>query len=144
MSTRTDRRPARGAAPGADGAGARGIDPWLLAAVPVVALAALVVAMLYTGSGAAPLAADPGALVRWGLPVAEVVHNGALVVVMGALLLGLGVVPRTRGGVRRRTGSGGRGDDDEPEHPLFTATLRLAAAASAVWTVAAVAVLVLS
>ena len=144
MSTRTDRRPARGAAPGADGAGARGIDPWLLAAVPVVALAALVVAMLYTGSGAAPLAADPGALVRWGLPVAEVVHNGALVVVMGALLLALGVVPRTRGGVRRRTGSGGRGDDDEPEHPLFTATLRLAAAASAVWTVAAVAVLVLS
>mgnify|MGYP006142195489 CR=1 FL=1 len=33
MITRTDRRPARGAAPGADGPGTRGIDPWLLAAV---------------------------------------------------------------------------------------------------------------
>jgi putative copper resistance protein D len=144
MITRTDRRPARGDAPDAEAAGARGVDPWLLAAAPVVALTALVVAMLYSGSGTAPLAADPGALVRWGLPVAEVLHDGALVVVMGALLFAVGVVPRTRGGLRRRTGPDGRDDGEAVEHPLFTATLRLAEAASAVWTVAAVAVLVLS
>ncbi|MFI7580262.1 cytochrome c oxidase assembly protein [Kocuria kalidii] len=137
MSSRTAERADRGTAARQDG---RGIDPWLLAAVPVVALSALVLAMLWTGSGAARLAADPGALVRWGLPAAELVHNGALVAVMGALLFAVGIVPNARGGHRR----GPRDRAPLPEHPLFTATLRLAEAAAVVWTVAAVAVLVLS
>lgn len=139
MSTRTAERADHGTAARSGG---RGPDPWLLAAVPVVALTALVVAMAWTGSGAPRLAADPGALVRWGLPVAELVHNGALVVVLGALLFAVGIVPSTRGGGRARAGA--RDGATSPEHPLFTATLRLAEAAAVVWTVAALAVLVLS
>jgi cytochrome c oxidase assembly factor CtaG/putative copper export protein len=137
MSTRTAERADHGTAARPGGPG---LDPWLLAAVPVVALTALVVAMAWTGSGAPRLAADPGALVRWGLPAAELVHNGALVVVLGALLFAVGIVPSTRGG-----GRGGAGDGATvSEHPLFTATLRLAEAAAVVWTVAALTVLVLS
>ncbi len=139
MSTRTAERADHGTSARAGG---RGLDPWLLAAVPVVALTALVVAMAWTGSGAARLAADPGALVRWGLPAAELVHNSALVVVIGALLFAVGIVPGTRRAGRTRTGTDGGGA--APEHPLFTTTLRLAEAAAAVWTVAALAVLVLS
>lgn len=139
MSTRTAERADHGTAARSGG---RGPDPWLLAAVPVVALTALVVAMAWTGSGAPRLAADPGALVRWGLPAAELVHNGALVVVLGALLFAVGIVPSTRGGGRVRAGAGDGAT--APEHPLFTATLRLAEAAAVVWTVAALAVLVLS
>lgn len=138
MSSRTAGR--AGSTPG-PGPAAPGLDPWLLAAVPVVALAALVVSMAATGSGAARLAADPGALVRWGLPAAELVHNGALVVVMGALLFAVGVVPPTTGARRRR---GAAGMPPAPEHPLFTTTMRLAEAAAVLWTVAALAVLVLS
>ena len=100
MSSRTAERADHGTAARPGG---RGIDPWWLAAVPLVALAALIAAMLWTGSGAARLAADPGALVRWGLPAAELVHNGALVVVMGALLFAVGVVPTTVDGRRRGT-----------------------------------------
>jgi cytochrome c oxidase assembly factor CtaG/putative copper export protein len=137
MSSRTAERADHGTAARP---GDRGIDPWWLAAVPLVALAALIAAMLWTGSGAARLAADPGALVRWGLPAAELVHNGALVVVMGALLFAVGVVPTTVDGRRR----GARDRAAAPEHPLFRRTLRLAEAAAVVWTVAAVAVLVLS
>ncbi len=117
------------------------VRPWQIAAALIVALVVLALAMLYSGSGAARLAADPGALVRWGLPVVEVVHNSALVVVLGSLLFALGVVPRTRGGNRH---GNGRGGEQEMEHPLFTATMGLAEVASAVWTVTAVAVLVLS
>lgn len=139
MSTRTAERADHGTAVRPGG---RGLDPWLLASVPVVALTALVVAMAWTGSGAPRLAADPGALVRWGLPAAELVHNGALVVVLGALLFAVGIVPSTLGGGRGRAGAGDGAT--APEHPLFTATLRLAEAAAVVWTVAALAVLVLS
>ena len=56
MSSRTAERADHGTAARPGG---RGIDPWRLAAVPVVALTALVLAMLWTGSGAARLAADP-------------------------------------------------------------------------------------
>ncbi|MCD1146086.1 bifunctional copper resistance protein CopD/cytochrome c oxidase assembly protein [Kocuria sp. LUK] len=143
MTSRTVQRTDRGTGPqetGTRGTGGRRPEPWTLAAVPVVALTALVLAMLWSGSGAPRLAADPGALVRWGLPVAEVVHDGALVVVLGSLLFALGIVPKHRGTGRRR----GTGQDPAPEHPLFTQTLRLGGAAAVVWTVAAVAVLVLS
>ncbi|MFI7482566.1 cytochrome c oxidase assembly protein [Kocuria sp. M1R5S2] len=136
MSSRTAERSGRIAPPAG-----RGLDPWLLAVVPVVALVALVVAMAATGSGAARLAADPGALVRWGLPAAELLHDGALVVVLGALLFAVGVVPRTRTEGRRPDTAD---PVPAPEHPLFSATLRLAEAAAVVWTVAALAVLVLS
>ena len=141
MSTKTPEHTGQ-AHPGLGRLGGHGVRRWQLAAAVVVALVVLILAMLYSGSGAARLAADPGALVRWGLPVVEVVHNSALVVVLGSLLFALGVVPKKRGGFRRRTD--GRNGGQEAEHPLFTATMGLAEVASVVWTVAAVVVLVLS
>ena len=110
--------------------------------VRVGALLALVLAMLWSGSGSARLAADPGAVVRWGLPVAEVVHNGALVVVMGSLLFALGIVPRTPHAGRRGGTDRADGREDEPQHPLFTATMGLAEAAAVVWTCGLVLLLV--
>ena len=142
MSTSTPQR--TGQVSTRNGRPGGGVNPWVLAAVAVLALLALVLAMLWRGSGSARLAADPGAVVRWGLPVAEVVHNGALVVVMGSLLFALGIVPRTPHAGRRGGTDRADGREDEPQHPLFTATMGLAEAAAVVWTVAAVAVLVLS
>ena len=55
MSSRTAERADHGTAARP---GDRGIDPWWLAAVPLVALAALIAAMLWTGSGAAPVVAQ--------------------------------------------------------------------------------------
>ena len=141
MSTRTPEHTGQ-AHPGLGRRGGHQVRPWQLVVALVVALVVLILAMFYSGSGAARLAADPGALVRWGLPVVEVVHNSALVVVLGSLLFALGVVPKTRGGFRRR--ADGRNGGQEAEHPLFTATMGLAEVASVVWTVAAVVVLVLS
>ncbi|MFS0865906.1 cytochrome c oxidase assembly protein [Microbacterium sp. 179-B 1A2 NHS] len=53
------------------------------------ALVALVVALAY-GGGAAPLAlGDPGPLVRWGLPIAELVVNLSASLLVGSLVLAL-------------------------------------------------------
>ncbi len=52
---------------------------------------------LLVGHGAqAPLAGllDPGALVRWGLPVARTVHDLAAALTIGSLVLGCGGAAR--------------------------------------------------
>jgi cytochrome c oxidase assembly factor CtaG/putative copper export protein len=73
---------------------------------------------------ATTLLADPGALVRWGLPAAEAVHDLALVVTVGAVVLAALAVPFGT--------------------PASVRALRTAATACAVWTLAALAVLVLT
>jgi len=96
----------------------------------VVALAPLATALglvwaLATGGAAAPEAVrDPGALVRYGLPVATVVRDLALALTLGALVLAAGVVPS-------RAAS-------------WAAAARVAAVGAGAWTVASLAVLVLT
>ena len=57
------------------------------AALVVAALAALLGALAYGGGAAAPLLLDPGAVVRWGLPIATLVVNLSLSGTVGALVL---------------------------------------------------------
>ncbi|MET1063357.1 MAG: cytochrome c oxidase assembly protein, partial [Arthrobacter sp.] len=110
--------------------------PWLFAGLAALFLG-LVAALLFSGAAAAREVSDPGALVRWGLPVSKAVHNVALATVIGGLLFAVAILPRSL------TGSRSKGKD-VPEHPAFTRSLAVAAAAGAVWTLSAIAVLVLS
>lgn len=66
-----------------------------------VLVVATVVALAYAG-GATPLElGDPGAVVRWGLPVLQAGRDGALALSLGALLLGGLLVPEASNTARR-------------------------------------------
>lgn len=110
-------------------------------------MAAVVLALLWTGATAVGDLVDPGAVTRWGLPVATTVHNLALSTVIGALVFATVILPKDLKAHRPRTGS--HKDDaakrhDVPEHPAFARAMTLAMVAGGVWTIAAVAVLVLT
>ncbi|MCU1540735.1 MAG: copper resistance protein CopD [Arthrobacter sp.] len=98
--------------------------------------AGLAAALLFSGAAAARQVSDPGALVRWGLPVSKAIHNISLATVIGGLIFAVGILPRRLGGSRSK-------NPDAPEHPAFTRALGVAAGAGAVWTLSAIAVLVL-
>ncbi|MEO3934768.1 cytochrome c oxidase assembly protein [Micrococcaceae bacterium Sec7.4] len=125
-----------GGARGAVAANAGISRPWLYAGLAALFLG-LVAALLFSGAAAAREVSDPGALVRWGLPVSKAVHNVSLATVIGGLIFAVGILPRSLAGSRSKA-------KDLPEHPAFTRALAVAAAAGAVWTLSAVAVLVLS
>ncbi|GAA0426052.1 cytochrome c oxidase assembly protein [Leifsonia naganoensis] len=57
------------------------------AALLVAALVSVIAGLAFGGGANAPLLADPGALVRWGLPVATLLVNLSLSGVVGALVL---------------------------------------------------------
>lgn len=118
------------------------VSPWSISLVLVAAMLGMAAALLYGGAAAPRQVADPGTLVRWGLPVVETVHNIAMTVVMGGLLLAIGVVPRFADTTRKRPPRNSKEQVGEPEHPVYRSVLQLVEAASVVWTVSAVAVLV--
>lgn len=109
---------------------------WQLAGLAALVLG-LVAALIFSGTAAARGVADPGALVRWGLPVSKAVHNISVATVIGGLIFAVGILPRSLS-VR------GRGEEEGPEHPAFSRALAAAAAAGAAWTLSAIAVLVLT
>lgn len=77
--------------------------PLPLGILGVVSIVAVVAATAF-GGGAAPLElGDPGALVRWSLPVLRVVHDAAAAVTVGALVVGAFLVPETTRTSRRET-----------------------------------------
>ena len=90
-----------------------------------VGLGAVALAMAVTGAGRPELILDPGAVVRWGLPLATVARELAAAVTLGALVLAAFVL---------RPGEGG------PWAPA----VRTAAIAAVGWTALCVAHLVLS
>jgi putative copper resistance protein D len=108
-----------------DGSGRSG-DLVRLAALAVAALAAVVAGMAFTGAAAPTALRDPGALVRWGLPVASTASEIAASATLGGLVL-LGTVL-----VRRADGA------------VVRAASGVTAVAAAVWTLAAVVDLVLT
>jgi len=55
----------------------------------VVSLIAVVAGLAYGGGAAAPLLADPGPVVRWGLPLATLVVNLSAATMVGSLVLAL-------------------------------------------------------
>ena len=99
---------------------------WLataLATAALVALAALFAAGAFSGAFTAfANFADPGAVVRWGMPVATVVTELALAVTVGSLALAACVLPRG---------------------PLVDRALGVAGVSAGVWTLAALVQLVL-
>ncbi len=85
----------------------------------VAALAAVLAGLAFGGGATAPLLADPGAAVRWGLPIATLVVNLSLSGVIGALVLVCFAF--------------------SPDRPEFGKALDFAAGCAAVMTVAAAA-----
>ncbi|WP_426997339.1 cytochrome c oxidase assembly protein [Pseudarthrobacter sp. N5] len=118
-------------------AGALGITKaWQLAGLAAL-LPGLTAALLFSGAAAAREVSDPGALVRWGLPISKAIHNVSLATVIGGLIFAVGILPRNRADSRSKA-------PGAPEHPAFTRALAVAGAAGAVWTLSAIAVLVLT
>ncbi|MGO4384097.1 cytochrome c oxidase assembly protein [Specibacter sp. RAF43] len=109
------------------------------------AVAGVVAALLWTGASAVQLLGDPGAFTRWGLPIATTIHNLALATVIGSLVFAIVILPKDLTAHRPHSGShkaDAARHQHAPEHPAFSRALTLAAGAGAVWTVAAVTVLV--
>lgn len=142
-STPPQSGPGKGAA--VRDAGSRGIPlPWQLAGLAALFLG-LAAALIFSGAAAARSVADPGALVRWGLPVSKAIHNVSVATVIGGLVFAVGILPQSLTG--RNLSARGRETarvNPAPEHPAFTRALAIAAVAGAVWTLSAIAVLVLT
>ncbi|MES2093338.1 MAG: cytochrome c oxidase assembly protein [Actinomycetota bacterium] len=85
----------------------------------VVALASLLAALAFGHADVAPALADPGALVRYGLPVATLLVNLGASVTLGSLVLLCFAMSVDR--------------------PEFARTLDIASGAAAFWTIASVA-----
>ena len=68
--------------------------PWQLAGLGALFLG-LVAALLFSGAAAAREVSDPGALVRWGLPVSKAIHNVSLATVIGGLIFAAASCRRT-------------------------------------------------
>ncbi|WP_394940217.1 cytochrome c oxidase assembly protein [Psychromicrobium sp. YIM B11713] len=113
-------------------------NPWILLAAVVAALA-LVAALLFGGALSASKLLDAGPLVRWALPIALMVHNLAVAVVVGALLFAVVILPKDRVAKGRTSTS-----KSVEEHPAFSRVMALASVAAVVWTLAAIAVLILT
>lgn len=113
-----------------------GIEPQVrIAALPLYVLIGSIVGsigLIGTGAAAPTVLADSGPLGRWGLPTAEFLFNTAMAVTIGALLLAVVVFPRTTGRKSSRI------------DPEWEKLLGIAQVSSAIWTVASVAVLVLT
>lgn len=100
------------------------VRPAALAVPTAVAVLLSVVVAAVLAPRASTLLADPGAVVRWGLPAAEGLHDLALLLAVGSLVMAAVAVPFGT--------------------PASAVALRVATASAAVWTVAAVVVLVLT
>jgi len=112
-----------------------------LPAIPV-ALIVAIVALWLSGSAAASTLGDPGALTRWGLPIARMIHDGSMALTIGCLVFVVAVLPRTTRPHRAEPGS--TSTDSGSVQPAFNRVLSVAAGSAAVWTLAAAAVAVLS
>ncbi|MFF1252040.1 cytochrome c oxidase assembly protein [Pseudarthrobacter sp. NPDC058329] len=138
QSTATQSAPGKGAA-GQGGGALRVSRGWQLAGLGALFLG-LVAALIFSGAAAAREVSDPGALVRWGLPVSKAIHNVSVATVVGGLIFAVGILPRSLG-LRSRDRAAVA---EDAEHPAFTRALAIAAAAGAAWTLSAIAVLVLT
>lgn len=125
----------------AGAAGGTGIGPgWLIAAGAAV-LAAVVLALAFSGAAAPRQLSDPGLLTRWGLPVAKAAHNLSVAAVVGSLVFAVVILPRR---VRSGTGPDRAAGEDPEETPAFSRVMSLASWSAVAWTLSALAVMVLT
>lgn len=108
-------------------------SPAVLVSIGVAALVPAVAgtAVAVTGGVPAPLPGlpDPGAVTRWGLPLARAVHDAAAALTVGLLVLAAAVLPAAPG------------RDAADLGPVRTAATRIAGAAGMVWATAGSTVL---
>lgn len=105
-----------------------------LAVLALTGVTAVLLGVRFSGASLPTVLADPGALVRWGLPVTTTLAELAGSLALGALVLAVGVLPR-----RARIA------DDAPRTAptAYARSLTLAAVAAGTWTVLSVLGLVL-
>ena len=94
------------------------------AAVLLAALAVLLTALALGGGLAVPALGDPGALVRYGLPIARTVHDLSAALAVGGFAVATFLLPQPS--------------------DAFTRAVRIGGVAAGVWAVAALLVLVLT
>lgn len=122
--------------------------PWpavraVLASAPLAGMIALLTALAFTGAAAASLLGDPGALVRWGLPVATMAMRTSAAVTIGALALCALVLPAPAGGADAAADRAAAGRAEAPASGrAWSLAARLAAVAAGAWTLSAVVVAV--
>ena len=116
--------------------------PWIVGAVPLAGLLALITAGVTTGVGESTQLSDPGAATRWGLSIARFVHYSAMATAVSAALFAAAILP-----MKEKTAKGSVswqvGEEDELS-PLMKSALLISGVAGLVWTGAALAVLVYS
>lgn len=114
----------------------------------VVGVVALLLALAFTGATTPTLLADPGALVRWGLPVVGLVVNLASAVTIGSLVLCAVVLPResrpAAPGRSRPAAERGRAPRVRPLGAAWPLARASAAVASVVWTLSLCVQLILT
>ena len=108
----------------------RFILPGLLASA-VVFLAAV----MFTGIARPAELADPGAFIRWSLPIARAIHHSSMSVAIAALIFAAAILPRSKKVTRDVQGA---------DHPAFSRAMNIAASAAVLWTLSAASVMVLT
>lgn len=116
---------------------ARAVAPWRVVVLAVTAVASVLVGVRFTGAALPSLLRDPGAFVRWGLPVSATLTELAGALTLGALVLAVCVLPR-------RTGTAPRGPGPVADGGAYPRVAVLAGAAGIAWTLLSVLHLVLT
>lgn len=136
MATQIPKPPAQATAPQK-----LSISRSLILAIPVMVIVFLG-AVLFTGIAAPSELADPGAFVRWALPISRAIHHSAMAITVAALLFAAVILPRATK-IRRASADDGRTEVGQ-SHPAFNRAMNIAAGAGMVWTLAAATVLLLT
>lgn len=121
-------------------------------AAAAVGVVAVLLAIALTGAATPTLLGDPGAAVRWGLPVVELAVELAAATTVGALALCAVVLPPPPRALRPRTADGGRVGAARsrvtkavrPDSAAWTLSRRIAGGAAVTWTLALAVQLVLT
>lgn len=103
---------------------------------------AFLLAVLISGIAAPRLLADPGALVRWSLPISRAIHHTAMAITIAALVFAACIIPRSTKS-RRATAEDPSTDAGTP-HASFSRAMNIAAGAGVVWTLSAACVMLLT
>jgi putative copper resistance protein D len=107
----------------------------------VAAVAAALLGVAFSGAALPTVLRDPGAVVRWGLPVAGTLTELAGSLTLGALVLAVCVLPRRAAVASTRTARVGIGTADGRAYPR---SLLVAGFAAGAWTILSIANLVLT
>ncbi len=76
---------------------------WMVAVAAVAfGILAVVISLVFSGGSKPAELGDPGALTRWGLPIATFVNHAAMALTIGALAMAAAIVPRSTKPIRAR------------------------------------------